>query len=114
MKPFLITLLPTLTISFKSFEKSPNERNELLITTEEASDFLNELAKFYQYVHDHLKFPVDANNQKMLGTLYVEFIIGKTGHVDQDAIRVLSPSEVIKITGTIPELKGMPESWNLE
>ena len=118
-------------VVYEAVEVEEEEVEEVFLFVEEAPHPVGGLKDFYNYVAEHLEYPVIARRLGVGGKVYVQFIINKDGSItdleilkgigsgcDEEALRVLaeSPNWVPgKQRGQPVKVKmAMPIVFNLE
>jgi protein TonB len=82
---------------------SDGDENEVFLVVEQEPEFSGGYDALMQFIQQNMKYPANARNMGVEGTVYVSFVVGKDGSIsevkvlrgimrecDQEAIRVVS------------------------
>lgn len=61
---------------------------EIFLPVDKSAEFPGGMGKFYAYIMKNLKYPEDAKQAKIVGKVFVEFVINKDGSIDPNNIKV--------------------------
>jgi periplasmic protein TonB len=107
IRPLLLTVLLALFVSavngqHKSAVVSDSLKakvsNEKFEKVDKSAEFPGGLRKFYEYMNQHLNYPKAEGKENVYGKLYVEFVVGASGAIDDESVRVIPANEVLKST----------------
>jgi len=89
-----ILLLGTLS-SLTSLAQHEND-SDFVIVTETLAKFQGRTDRFGMYVSAKLAMIPTIHNKKNIGTIFMQFFIGKDGFVESDSLRNLTQEEALK------------------
>ena len=75
------------TVAINGYSGPLNEKGERI----KAAEFRGGLGKLARFLSKHLKYPTDARQNDISGTVYVAFIVDKEGNIKAETVRVLKP-----------------------
>ena len=73
-------------------EEAPKEDNTVYEIVEQKAEYPGGVLEFSKFVYDHLEYPESARENNIQGTVYVRFIVSKTGEVSNvEVLRGIDP-----------------------
>ena len=99
--------------SMQYFKKKPSEdlisqhfHGEVFIAVDTMPEFPGGETALKNYISEHIKYPSDSHDNGIEGTVYVQFLIDKSGRViDPKIIRAVFPSldkEAVRVVQSFP------------
>jgi TonB family protein len=103
---------------FKEGEKRPEADKNAFVVVEEMPEFKGGSDAMASWIVSNLKYPAEAVNAKIIGKVYVNFIVSSTGKVKNVVIsKSVSPllsAEAIRVISSMPDWKpGMQAGKNV-
>ena len=73
-------------------EEAPKEDDKVYEIVEQKAEFPGGIAEFQKFVYEHLEYPESARENNLQGTVYIRFIVSKTGEVSNvEVLRGFDP-----------------------
>lgn len=99
---------------------TPEVAETPLIFVQHEPEFPGGEAALFQFLSDNLHYPAKAIRNKIFGTVYVQFVIGKDGSIDTASIEILGNShpwlneEAKRVVKKMPRWKpGLQQGMNV-
>jgi TonB family protein len=70
-----------------------SEEVQAYVMVDETAQFPGGMPKYYEYVGINLRYPAEARERRIEGKVFVEFVIGTDGLIDQNSVRVINKAE---------------------
>ena len=93
-----------------TFYKTPDEEkedNNVYTDVDKKPEFPGGYSALYKFIADHLKYPETAKMKRIQGKVFVKFIVGKEGNVeDPEVVKSDDPalnSEAIRVVSSLPK-----------
>jgi protein TonB len=67
--------------------------------TDIQTEFPGGMGAFYDFVIKNIRYPKQAQKNKILGIVFVEFYIDELGHVNKDSVRIVPASRMREVAG---------------
>jgi periplasmic protein TonB len=77
----LLVLAASLVIVPKSNALELSKKGKIAKTVDQMPEFPGGMEALINYMSHNIKYPVDAKEKGVTGTVYIKFIVDKTGHV---------------------------------
>jgi protein TonB len=101
---FLFLMVTLFAFNLKAQDKTNND--EVFVKVDIMPEFPGGMDDLSYFFFTHLKYPDDAKNAKIEGTVFVSFIVDETGKVKNvRVIRGVSPSldkEAVRVASQMP------------
>lgn len=71
------------------FQVTVKYSNQVFLVIEDVATFPGGIPVFYNYLAKNLEYPNQARRNKIEGKVFVEFVITRTGKIDQESVKVV-------------------------
>jgi protein TonB len=99
----------TQTVSYASPKITENEGKPVFVVVEEMPEFPGGSQALRSFVAKSIRYPAEAQKEKIQGKVYVSFVVSSTGKVENAKIeRSVSPAldaEAIRVVNQLPDWK---------
>jgi protein TonB len=96
-------------IDYKIKKAEPVIDNQVYIIVEDMPEFPGGILEFRKWVKSNLKYPESARKKKIMGKVYIGFVINKEGKVEGGRVlRSIDPfldAEALRVVSSMPNSK---------
>ena len=72
-----------------SEDAEANASPKIYTVVERMPEFPGGDSEMYSFISKNLKYPTEAKDQNISGIVYVQFVVSKTGVIDDNSVRIL-------------------------
>ncbi|GEM_PF-750981 len=93
-----------------SEDAEANASPKIYTVVERMPEFPGGDSEMYSFISKNLKYPTEAKDQNISGIVYVQFVVSKTGVIDDNSVRILRSVHELLDEATENVVKSFP-NW---